>query len=250
VYELVRESVDASVYPPSAISHSDANLLVEGPVASGKTPAPTSQQRQTIIDAHEFGHFGVRPDGHDWPYMLNHVQTILESCRACQAWTQGKHRFTPLQSVSSRLPWDHVQFDLITSLPTSEDHNYLLVVIDIFSHFVLLRPLKNKSSELIAAVLWEYFCTFGVPKILQHDGESTLVSEVISSLINMHGIEHRTITAYSPRENGKVERAVGTTSVTLRKLFSQCGGDWPRLVPFVQLAINNKINNISNATPF
>ena len=66
VYELVRESVDESVSSPSAISHSEPSLLVEGPVAAGKTSAPTLLQRQTIIDVHEFGHFGVRATMGRW----------------------------------------------------------------------------------------------------------------------------------------------------------------------------------------
>jgi hypothetical protein len=103
---------------------------------------------------------------------------------------------------------------------------------------------------VVATALWEYICTFGVPKILQHDGEAALVSEVIEELVAVHGIEHRTIAAYNPRQNGKVERGGGTSSLTLRKLLSQCGGDWPRLVPFTQLAINNKFSPDLHTTPF
>jgi hypothetical protein len=136
-------------------------------------------------------------------------------------------------------------------LPRSkEGYKYVLVLVCVFSSFTILRPLKNKGAVGVAEALWHLFCDFGVPKIIQNDNEAVLVGEVIAKLIELHGAEHRTIAAYNPRANGAVERRVGTTSVTLHKLLSGVGGDWPTLLPFVQLAINNKHSASINAKPF
>ena len=122
--------------------------------------------------------------------MKAHVEALLQDCKACQAWTLGKHAFAPLRSSRVRLPWSQLQIDLLTSLPeTSDGYKYVLVIC-VFSGFVLLRALRTKQAVEIGEALWLIFCDFGPPKVLMSDNEPTImVSEVLEAIIERHGAE-------------------------------------------------------------
>ena len=109
---------------------------------------------------------------------------------------------------------DQVQFDLITSFGEADagqlthDNDgaprYLMVVVDCFTSYTWLTPMKDKATVTIAASLWQIFSRFGFPKILQSDGDATMVTDVVKEMIHSHGGEHRGVTAYNPRAMGKV----------------------------------------------
>jgi hypothetical protein len=94
------------------------------------------------------------------------------------------------------------------------------------------------------------FADFGIPQQIQTDGDGTFVAEVIQDMIRAHGVEHKTIPAYVPRVNGKVERHVGTIQTLLHKLVSANGQPWDVVTPAAQLMLNNKHRYLTNAAPF
>ena len=91
-------------------------------------------------------------------------------------------------------PGEHYQIDTSVHLPESPDgFTALLVLIDVFSGFVILRSVKDTTAETIAHELWNIFCIIGWPKILQSDNGSEFVNETIRALIKLTGIDHRLI---------------------------------------------------------
>jgi hypothetical protein len=228
----------------------------------------TDAQRQLIMAVHEQGHFGVlatmealRFRGHTWPGQVHHVRVCLSNCATYRAWTANKARFGPLMSQLSRSPMDQVQFDLITSFGEADagqlSHDavgvlrYLLVVVDCFTSYTWLTPMQDKATATIAASLWLIFSRFGFPKILQSDGDATMVTDVIKEMIHSHGGEHRGVTAYNPRAMGKVESRGGLAAVTIRKLMAHSGEtEWSALVPTAELCLNMRHDPTLNCTPF
>jgi hypothetical protein len=96
--------------------------------AKAEVPAPTEEQIEVIKKYHAMGHFGyhhvlsqMKADNHQWPYMDRHIQVTLQNCHVCQHWNAGRRYFRELRSVTAAMPWDHIQFDLITSLTDEED---------------------------------------------------------------------------------------------------------------------------------
>ena len=242
---------------PDVISPARVDTAVQ---LAGVSRAIHLDHQQKVADAHSFGHFGVTATiarlklaGEEWPGMRDMVERVLQNCKPCQAWTQGKHRFAPLldTSKSVRLPWQQVQIDLLTSLGvTSEGWRYVLVWVDVLSDFVILRALKTKSATEIAEIMWKIFCDFGPPKVICSDNEITLISQALKQVTETHGVEHRTIAQYNSRALGACEREVGVALITINKLLTQCGGDWYSLLPFTQLAMNTRAQERSGSLPF
>ena len=92
---------------------------------------------------------------------------------------------------------EHVQFDLISSFDSSGGFTYLLVLVDLFTSYTWLKPIPNKDTQTIAAVLWDVFKDFGWPRVVQSDGDATNITTIIRTMIADHGSEHRSITAYA-----------------------------------------------------
>jgi hypothetical protein len=139
----------------------------------------------------------------------------------------------------------------IMELPNSTDGlSDLLVLIDVFTGFVILKPLLNKDPATIARALWEVFCLFGPPRILQNDREPSFLDNILTVLYKLLGVNHRIITAYHPQSDGKVERAIQTIRDIINKELKGAHEYWPLFVPFVQLCYNIRITELTNSSPF
>jgi transposase InsO family protein len=189
-------------------------------------------------------------DGHYWPTLHKDIQEAIASCHSCTAVETRISGFHPARTIDALLPGDHYQIDLAT-MPLSEDgHRYMFVLVDVFSGFVILRPMKDKKKETIARTLWEVCAVIGFPRILQSDNGTEFVNAILKALIQLFGITHRTISAYNPRADGKVERSVRTVKQTLRKLLQGAYVYWPLHLPFIQFTYNDKVQDITGATAF
>ena len=93
----------------------------------------------------------------------------------------------------------------------------ILAIVDVCTGFVLLRALLNTQAETIAAVLWQLFNDFGFPKIIQSDNGPEFVNRIISKMLLLSGVDHRRITPYNARADGKIERNIGTMMSIIRK---------------------------------
>jgi hypothetical protein len=217
------------------------------------------QDKRDLIDKyHNFGHFGakctvglLRDHDHTWTGMYNDVKNVIDNCTICQRWTITKRTFESLRHVTANLPFDHIQVDLLTNLgSTPRGHQYCLVVVDVFTGYVILEPMKSKSADELFERLWSIFRILGVPKIIQSDNEKGLIAKVMQSLytkLKMHKIDS---TPYNHRANGKVESMIRWVSSSLQKVLSQHGGFWDGLLADVMMMLNQRISTTGQVSPF
>ena len=78
------------------------------------------------------------------------------------------------------------QMDLIDfqTLPDGE-YKWLLVYQDHFTKFIALRPLRAKSAIDVATALFDIFCIFGVPLILQSDNGREFRNQIVVAFKKM-----------------------------------------------------------------
>lgn len=221
--------------------------------------APPEADRETIVQReHALGHFGreairksIYNKGFWWPNMVPDIERALQSCDACTRYNIGKVGFHPFTPIFATGPGDHYQVDLSVHLPESvEGFTVLLHLVDVFTGFTMLRPLKEGTASAVAEVLWDIFTIIGPPRILQSDNGAQFTSEVVAMMNKLIGVQPRFIAPYNPRADGKVERSVGTSTSVIKKLVHGHTRSWPLFVPFAQFAVNCKINETTNSTPF
>jgi transposase InsO family protein len=225
----------------------------------GKSAPELQSDRIKLIRAeHDLGHFGreaiykklVAKDLW-WPLMRSDIEQELRTCDDCLKYTIVKRGFHPAQFIHTAIPWDHVQIDTATNLPLSHDgKTVLLVIIDVCTGFVILRALPDKEMATTAKELWSVFSLLGLPRVIQSDNGTEFVNQLVKALIQLTGIDHRTIAEYNPRADGKVEHAVGTAKTVIMKRLHGHERLWTLYVDYTQLSINTKIAELTNTSPF
>ena len=225
----------------------------------GKTSLSTEQEKIQLIDAeHHRGHFGrdsiyraLYRAGHWWPAMRNTIQERIRECIPCLRFNIAKRGFDPATAITAGCPFDHIQIDSGVGLVKSKDGmTAFICIVDVCTSFVLLRAVKDTKAKTVAAVLWQIFNDFGFPKVIQSDNGPEYVNRIINQMLVISGVDHRRITPYHARADGKVERNVGTTMTIIRKHLHGAHDNWPAFLPWAQSCINNKITELTGSTPF
>ena len=132
-----------------------------------------------------------------------------------QKYNIGKAGYHPLTSGTADLPLDHLAIDLKEMPRSAQGNNFILVIIDIFTRFVILRAIKSKQKREVAGVLEEVFLLLGFPKILQSDNGKEFCNSIIDEIAKIALVEKRTIT----QANGAAERWIGTIQQAIFKLL-------------------------------
>ena len=98
--------------------------------------------------------------------------------------------------------------------------------------------------------MWKVFCDLGLPRIIQSDNGPEFVNEVIRAMVKLTGMDHRLISPYNPRADGKVERVIGSVTMIIKKMLHGTNEYWSLFVPFAQLSYNQKIAELTGSSPF
>lgn len=140
--------------------------------------------------------------------------------------SQGNTRPKRGQFPQPDHPFHTIHMDFIELTPSKEG-KYALVVIDAFSKWVEIYPLKNSDAQSVASKLCSHYIpTYGIPKIIRSDNGTHFVNDVIQTMGQILGIQLKNHCAYHPQSAGLVERTNGTIKQRLRKTMEQTGRPW------------------------
>jgi transposase InsO family protein len=235
----------------------EEKLLLAQEKRGKRVPSTDDAKRKLVDEAHAQGHFGEKAmqhhidrQGYWWPGLRKDLADVVKMCHACRKYTVVRAGFHPARSIDAFLPGDHFQIDLASFPKSTEGHVFCLVCVDVFTGFIFLKALKDKSATSIARALWDIFSIVGAPRILQSDNGREFKNEIITALCKLLEIPHRFIAPYNPRADGKVERSVKTVKDTVNKLMYGADCHWHLHLPFVQYAYNNKVQSLTGSTPF
>ena len=220
---------------------------------------PNELEKTTLIENfHNLGHFGInatinaiRDKGYNWKNLREDVIKVCKNCLLCLRFNPAPTQYHQLNTICAYQPFDHVAVDLAGPFTTSKNNNhYIHIMVDIHSRFVLIKPIENKKAETIARVWNDIFTTFGYPKIIQSDNGREFVNTITKELVKNCKIDQRLITPYHPRANGAAERTVQTILRIVNKLIIGKKKDWDIMLPVAQYAINQKISERHQNSPF
>jgi Integrase zinc binding domain len=227
-------------------------------------PVESSPEIQKIIEAvHNAytGHSGVRrtlarlhKQGVSFKHMREHVTKYITECPLCQKLSTKAG--PPTQSLPFTLAshgvMSRLYIDSIGPLTMDEEgYQHILVVIDAFTRWIMLYPLKSLQAKECAQWLMFHFGTFGAASQLTSDGGTQVNNALINEILSLVGAKHKVTTAYSHEENGIVERANKEIGRHLRGfLFEQTVGDtWRTYLPFVQRICNTEVVESIGVSP-
>lgn len=184
--------------------------------------------------------------------MKRFVRKYVDSCLECTySKESGKKRplLHPIPKIDT--PFGTIHIDHVGPfVKSSKGNTHILVIIDAYTKFIVLRPVKSTKTSIVVDRLREYFSIFGVPKRIISDRGSCFTSSKFKAYIDELGTKHILNAVATPRANGQVERYNRTL---LDALTAKCLGQderkWDLSVPDVQWGLNNTHNKGIGTTP-
>ena len=105
-----------------------------------------------------------------WPKIMEQVAQYISACPACQ-----KAKFVSLQKTNAELHsihmpnkiWTQISIDLVGTLKeTEEGYRYIVTVIDYFTKYMELIPLRRKMGQEVGENLFKLIYRYGCPEII------------------------------------------------------------------------------------
>ena len=144
--------------------------------------------------------------------------------------------------------------DTLKVSPTShEGYQYIIVMVNLFTHVVMLHKSKERNAVSIADALMHWIANRNLFRHLQHDPGSDIMSEVVQVLIGYLGIKDCVTLVNSPRSNGvepinkQVLRHLNTL-VHDKRLVEHWSDN--KFLDLVQFELNNWFQSEVGAIPF
>jgi hypothetical protein len=149
-------------------------------------------------------------------------------------------------------PWERVYMDALSiGQPDLEGYMHILVLIDSFSRWVEMFPLKTLEAKETVGHLIEHFGRFGEPDEIVTENGTESINEIVRNLTELAGIDHIRTTPFFHEGNGMVERENKETLRHLRnKIFDgKLGCEFRNAIPHVQRYVNTEVKSSTGTTP-
>ena len=215
---------------------------------------------QTCHDSALAGHFGVMKTielisrNYWWPSLRKSVASFVQSCDTCARAKTPRHLpyglLHPLPVPEG--PWKSISIDFITDLPSSQDHNAILVVVDRFSKMAHFIPCSSSITSEITSTLFirEIFRLHGLPDNIISDRGPQFIAGFWKRLLELLHIDRSLSSGHHPESNGQTERTNQTLEQYLHCFISYQQDDWVDWLPMAEFAYNNSVHSSTKQTPF
>ena len=124
-------------------------------------------------------------------------------------------------------PFQRLYIDFLGPYPRSRKGNcYILIILDHYSRFVLLKPLREASAALLCSYVEnEVFNVFSVSQSVLTDNGQQFKAHLFSSLLAKYGVEHIKTPYHAPQSNAS-ERVNRTLLAAVRAYVADNHSDW------------------------
>jgi len=202
------------------------------------------------------GHFGYNKtlklldQAVRWGGMTADVRDFVKRCAACQkVKAQVPAPGEILYNPGTKL-YESIFIDFLG--PLEEDHGfrYILVVVDRFSHAVMLIPTRSTTANETIDALWtRWMCVKEIPARITTDGGPPFNAKAMAAFLKSLSATHHISCVGHPEGHGAVERMIRTVEQVIRCKFV-AKTRWVPLVASVAFAINTVVNRMTGRSPF
>ena len=134
-------------------------------------------------------------------------------------------------------------------ISNNKDYRYIFIVIDNFSKYLWVIPLKNKYAETITKEFSNILTTSKrKPLKLESDRGTEFYNSIFQNFLKSKSIHH--YSRYTDKGPSIAERVIRTVRILLKKpVFEKGKADWLSELPSVIKKYNNSIHSSTKMTP-
>ncbi|XP_059055505.1 uncharacterized protein LOC131849440 [Achroia grisella] len=207
----------------------------------------------------DLGHFGfdktlARIQETFWfPKMRRFVKKYVRACLQCahHKGTTGRQEgeLHPIPKIE--IPFHTIHVDhLGPFVRSSRGNSYLLVIVDGFTKYVNIKPVRNTKTSTTTKVIQEHMSYFGTPTRLISDRGTSFTSSAFQTFCKSNGVKHILNAVSTPRANGQVERF---NRSILEALSTKCSDKndkhWDEYIYSIQLGLNTTVHKTTGKSP-
>ena len=185
--------------------------------------------------------------------MFDWICAATADCLTCQNnKPKPKHRYeVPLEEWQiETVPFRTVHIDHNGPIhPTSASNVHCLLIVDAFSRFLMVYPVRN-TTALATITVEKWILPFGIPQSIIHDRGTAFINTQFLNWTKELGITLRPRTAFSPWTNGKIEAQNQHIDRYWRNFLNDAGNNWSSLAPMFAFAHNTSVNYTTSKTPY
>ena len=147
-----------------------------------------------------------------WPGMSSEIRQLVEACETCQKFNIGQSKETLKSHEIPSRPWEKIGVDLFTY-----NNKEFLITVDYYSNFWETDELSTTTAPAVIKKLKRHFARYGCPETVVSDNGPQFSCAAFAGFAKTWEFEHRTISPWNSKANGKVEAAVKMAKQLLRK---------------------------------
>ena len=176
-----------------------------------------------LHDTNFAGHKGMHKMYEDairhfcWNNIYKDMQDYVSSCKLCLKTNTGHSPKIPLNPLEiSSAPFQTIYVDLLKFHTPSKGNNFILVIIEAFSKFVITKAIQKKTAcTVIKAIYEEFILQFGMCKHLSiiSDNRLDFINRWSKTLYKLLGVKSIRTSVYKPTTNSQCERLIARSLV-------------------------------------
>lgn len=186
--------------------------------------------------------------------MNKEIENYIKQSEICKKVKPKNIETTPPMGefIDPERPWRIIASDIIGKFPLSKRGNmYIIVAIDLFSKFTILKATKNATADkLVDFLKSDVFLKFSPPKYLITDNGTQYKSKMFQNLLEEFEIKSWYTANYFPQANctEAVNKTIGTAIKTfIIDDFSH--RDWDMYLQEIASAINHSVHTTTQEIP-
>ena len=188
-----------------------------------------------------------------WYKYKEFIENWVKKCPKCQARRLPKLRpRAPMKQDRVGVPMERVYLDLLGPFPERRNKNkYVLPIVDQFTRWVELFPIRNVEAVTVAKVFVnEFVSRYRLSRQILTDHGAQFESLLFKEICELLDIDKKRSTSFHPQTNGIQERFNRTIEDMLSKFVSTNQRDWDEYLPLFLLAYRSSVHESIKQTPY
>ena len=178
-----------------------------------------------------------------WPDIWKDAKEICSKCDICmRARNTTNIGKGGIASLPITRPMECLQIYHSEVLPLTENENrYILMIIDCFTKFVKLYPVKTMENREVINCLLDWFATFGVARMIVTDNKLSFIPELTEQMTNMFKVKKILTGSHCHWEAELIESISKRIKLAFETSLTE-STKWDTIIPMIEMSLRSNPN--------